>query len=202
MKVLLVNPPIPKTYYNTEFYLPLSLLYIAAVLRQNGEEVKILDLKIYSNLRIADFDAFYSQKIIDTVSDFKPEMIGFGCLYSGQFPDILRYSELLKSKNKDIPIVMGGIHPTLYPREILTNCPSIDFIVIGEGEDSFIRFINEYKSGRKHFDDIDGFAYRADNKINIKCKMRFIENLDSLPFPAYDLVNMYDYDVDTSDWFN
>ena len=202
MKILLVNPPVPLNYYNREFYIPPSLVYLGAVLQKNGEEVRILDLK---TIKLKDPSALYrvcEKELIDTISNFKPELIGFTCLYSGYFPDILKFSNLVKEKFNDIPIVIGGIHPTIYAKEILTNCPAIDWVVLSEGEESVIQLVNTLKSRRREFDTIDGFAFRRGKEVIINPKTHYIQDLDAMPFPAYNLINIKDYYVDTSNWHN
>lgn len=206
MKILLVNPPIPFSYYNREYYIPSSLVYLAAVLKQNGEEVKILDLKIFSgsegSRNSEESYKFYEKKLVNTVAGFKPELIGFGCLYSGQFRDVLRFTELIKKKFKNLPIMLGGIHASIYPREILDNCPSIDWVVIGEGENTIVELVNTVKAGEFKFERINGFAYRKDGGVFINPKSQFIEELDNIPFPAYELIDLRGYYVDTRQWHN
>ncbi len=63
MRILLVNPPIPASYYNTEFYLPSGLLYLAAVLRDQGNQVRILDMKTFALDPCADPQVVYDAKI-------------------------------------------------------------------------------------------------------------------------------------------
>jgi len=202
MKILLINPPVPLTYYNREFYPSLSMLYLGSVLKKNGEEVKILD---FNTIKLGDSvnpQKIYEDILVDTVSTFQPALIGCGCLFSGNFPDVLKFSTLCKNRFKNIPIVIGGIHPTLYPYEILTNCSFIDWIIMGEGEDTIVQLVKTIKSNRSDFDKIEGFAYRKNGKIFANPKTHFIENLDSIPFPAYELINLKDYYVDTSNWYN
>ena len=103
MKVLLVNPPMPRGYYNKEFYLPLSLLYLGAVLKRNGDEPKILDFKIFTDKHVDSNAEFFDDKLMEAVNDFKPELIGFGSLFSGEFPNALNFSRLVKSKYSGIP---------------------------------------------------------------------------------------------------
>jgi len=201
MKTLLVNPPIPVTFYNREYYLPSGLLYIGAVLQKEGGDVKLLDLKIFQGKGQEPSEEFYESKLIEILQDFQPDLIGIGSLFSGNFPDILRISRRAKQEKEHIPIVIGGIHPTLYAKEILENCPSIDYIVLGEGENSIIEFVKAIKKNR-NFDEIDGFAFRRDGKIIVNSKKKYIENIDIIPFPAYDLVNLEDYYTDTSNWHN
>ena len=65
-------------------------------------------------------------------------MIGLNCLFSGVFPDVLEFAKLIKQKRPDIKIALGGIHATTFPNEILSNCNDIDYIAIGEGENSIV----------------------------------------------------------------
>jgi len=202
MRILLVNPPIPLEYYNREFYLPSSLLYMGAVLQKNGEDVRVLDLKPFSAKGILDPYKFYDQTLINAVSEFKPDLIGFGCLYSGSFPDVLRFSALVKKEFGNIPVMAGGIHFTIYASQILDKCPSIDWIVLGEGEEAVIQVVNAVKNKSRGFDNIDGFAFRKNGKGVVNPKTRYIEDLDTVPFPAYNLIDIKDYYVDTSNWHN
>src|SRR3989339_796369 len=202
MKILLVNPPVPETYYNREFYVPSGLLYLASVLKKNGEEVKLLDLKCPKYESKINRHKHFEEILIDTVASYKPYIIGFGCLFSGNFPDVLKFTETTKKAFSNIPIIIGGIHPTIYPEKILGNCPSIDWLILGEGEQAIVQLINTIKNKSFEFDKIDGFAYRNNGKIFVNPKKCFIENIDTIPFPAYDIIDLKDYYIDTSDWYN
>ena len=202
MKILLVNPPNPDNYYNKEVYLPSALLYLAAAAQENGSEVKILDLKspIYANIPESKTD--YEKLLVENIDLFQPDILGFGCLFSGNFPQVLKLSEASKSKFPKIPVITGGIHPTIYAKEILENCPSVDWVILGEGEETFVQFIDMYKNKNFNFEKIDGFAYRKNGETMVNRKIKFIMNPDTIPFPAYELVNLRDYYVDTSGWHN
>ena len=202
MKILLVNPPQPAVWYNNEFYPPSSLLYLAAMLKRNNEEVKILDMKTFPLPNSDSRQDFYENILVKTLSDFVPDLIGFGCLFSGNFPDILRFSVVCKERFAEIPTIAGGIHLTIYASDILTHCPSIDWIIVGEGEESVVQLVNTIKTKRFEFDKIDGFAYRKNGKVIVNRKYNYIKDLDSIPFPAYDLINIKDYYVDSSAWNN
>ncbi len=207
MKILLIYPPIPRSFYNREFYLPSSLLYLGAVLRENKEKVKLLDFRTHQKRELETKgrdlqEGYYEGKLIETISDFKPELIGFGGLFSGNFLDILKLSKTAKKEFPEIPIVMGGAHASMYPREILENCPSLDGLILGEGEESMVQFVNIIKNNCFEFDKIDGFAFRKNGKPVINPKKHYIEDVDDIPFPAYDLINLEDYYEDTSGWHN
>jgi len=202
MKILLVNPPIPAAWYNDEFYLPSSLLYLGAQLQKNGDDVKILDLKAIKIPRGDASKIFYDKTLLDTISKFEPDLIGFGCLFSGNFPDALRLSKLCKENFGDIPIVAGGIHFTIYAEEILENCSSIDWIALGEAEETLVELVNKVKERDYNFSGIQRFAYRKNGKVVVNPGEHYISDPDAIPFPAYDLVNLKDYYTDTSFWHN
>jgi magnesium-protoporphyrin IX monomethyl ester (oxidative) cyclase len=200
MRILLVNPPNPANYYNQEVYLPSSLLYIASALIEKGHELRLLDLKSpkYKN----NNQTGHEELFIQAVASFSPDLIGFGCLFSGNFTQLLRLSVLSKERFPQVPVIIGGIHPTIYALEILANCSSIDWIILSEGEESIVDFIDVFKEGRSDFSKIDGFAYKNSGKIYINPKTKFIKDADSIVFPAYNLVDLADYYVDTSLWHN
>lgn len=200
MKALLINPPIQRTFHNREFYLPCSLLALGATLQEENHKVELLDFRKFQKDKDPPED-FYGEKLVERISEFQPDFIGIGCLFSGYFPDLLKLSEIAKEKYPEIPNIIGGIHPTLYARDILENCPTLDHIVLGEGEDTIIDFIKALR-GKMDFNDIDGFAFRDQGVVKVNPKERFIENLDGLPMPAYNLINIEDYYVDTSTWHN
>ena len=203
MKILLVNPPVPVTYYNREYYIPLSSVYLAAALRAHGEEIEILDMNVIDIGDVEDARVAHDERLLDTISRFGPDLIGLTCLFSGNFPDTHRYSIKCKERFPDIPIIVGGIHFTIHAKQILENCPTFDWIAMSEAEDTIIDFVEAFKSGRSaDYSHIDGLSYRHEGGIIIRHKKNFIQDCDTIPFPAYDSVNISDYYVDTSHWHN
>lgn len=202
MRILLVNSPNPPYYYNKEVYLPSSLLYLSAVLQKNGDEVKLLDLKSPKHQTTNNKQTYYETLMIKTISLFHPELIGFGSLFSGNFPQLLKLSKVSKEHYSTIPIIIGGIHPTIYAEQILKNCPFIDWIVLGEGEETIVQFVNMLKEKSDGFEKIDGFAFRKNERVIVNPKTGLIKDPDTIPFPAYNLVDLKDYYVDTSNWHN
>jgi len=207
MKILLVNPPIPHNFYNREFYLPSSFLYIGAVLQKNGEDVKLMDFKTIQSKYLKETKkdpdySIYENKLADLINNYNPDLIGLGGLISANFKDMLRFSELAKKTSPTTPIVIGGAHATMYPKEILENCNSIDWLILGEGETSTTQLVEMLKNKNYDFDEIEGFAYRKGKEIKIKKRTNFIKNLDELPMPAYNLIDLKDYYEDTNAWHN
>jgi radical SAM superfamily enzyme YgiQ (UPF0313 family) len=182
MKTLLINPPYP---YAEVPVMPMGLLYLAAVLEQNGHEVEVFDLLVSRCSR---------EKIRDKIEKYRPDIVGTTSV-TLNFPgssDILKYC---KSLNKGIITIIGGPHVTFTPVETLTEAPWIDIVVRGEGERTMLDIV----SGKK-LAEIEGIAYR-DKKDGIKLtgERRLIENLDELPQPARHLFPLSRYHaLDTS----
>ncbi|MGA1868162.1 MAG: B12-binding domain-containing radical SAM protein [bacterium] len=205
MRVLLINPSILDILPNKEYIPPSSLLYLGAVLVRHGVEVEILDLNIYKpwqkNLGSEQFNE--EDVVLQHISTFKPLLIGFGCLFSGQFSAILKYSERIRREFEKIPIVIGGMHPTLFAKEIIQHCPSIDYVVIGEGEEQIVNLIEVITQGNMDYlSHCNGIAYRKDGQVIVQPKTHYIKNLDELPFPAYELIDFKNYSHSTSHWHN
>lgn len=203
MRVLLVNPQIPRSFYNREFHVPAGVLAVASVLQRNGEEVRILDLKCLQHKHPETGDDGYDREFLKVAGDFRPEMIGFGGLFSGNFRDVLRMSRLSKQDFPQIPVIMGGVHPVMFAGDILKNCPSFDWLTLGEADDTIVELVNMLKKKDFFFDRLQGFACRGnDGTPQVVPRRKYIDDLDKLPFPAYDLIDFADYDVDTSGWHN
>lgn len=188
MKILLVYPPFTEIYGKYKpaakiaaIYPPLGLLYIAAVL-QDKHKVKILDMEV-DNLSANDF-----KKVL---SSFKPDVVGITST-TPLHHQVIKLFEIAKNKDSKIITIAGGPHPTSLPEETLQECKAIDFIVIGEGEVTIQELLKNLTKN-KNFSHIEGIAYRNKDKVIITQKRPLIENLDSLPFPARNLIKNEKY---------
>ncbi|MHC4741190.1 MAG: B12-binding domain-containing radical SAM protein [Planctomycetota bacterium] len=119
MDTLLVN-----VSKKTEVRLPQGLLYLASAIHSEGHKVTILDEALSSN----------SEKFLGKIIDSKADIIGFS-VYSvpWQLKRIEEISSILKDKRPSTPIIWGGWHPTLYPRQSILN-RNVDIVVRGPGE--------------------------------------------------------------------
>jgi radical SAM superfamily enzyme YgiQ (UPF0313 family) len=204
MTVLLINPSLRDFEPNKEYTPPLSILYLAGILQHYGIEVTILDLSAHKPWESdLGWERFSEEKIMERVAKDQPSLIGFTCIFSGQFPSIRHCSKQIRSEYKEIPIVIGGTHPTLYAKEIITNCPAIDYVVIGEGEEQIVALSRAiYAKDLNSLSDLEGIAYRHNGQVVVHPKRHFIENLDELPLPAYNLIKLEDYYHPVSHWHN
>lgn len=152
--VCLINPPQTQLYQPLA-YIPLGLAYIAAVLEDNGFSVVVDNL---------------ANSSIGCVSD--ADIYGITCATS-TYDEVVKISKALKHDDKRV--VVGGIHPSIFPEETLHEC-GCDHVVIGDGEYSFLDILNGVQS--------DPFIIREPT-----------HNLDDLPFPAR---HLFDNVVDTT----
>lgn len=191
MKVLLIYPQgiaLPGEVYFES--MPLGVAYLAAVLEKQNHQVKIIDAQIEEREATKKADGFLNigmswQCLERKIKEFSPEIIGISNLFSIQFPNVQRIAALVK-KIKSIPVIVGGAHPSALPKEVLSD-RNIDFVVIGEGEETLRDLLGCLQSG-KDFSELDGLAYRRDSQIIINPKTKYISDLDKLPFPARHLL--------------
>lgn len=108
------------------------------------------------------------------------------------FLEAVEIAQNLKQINPTIPICLGGSHASTVKEDVLKEFP-FDFAVYGEGEQTFSELINFIK-GKTELKNIDGLIYH-DKKGNIILNRarQIIKDIDSIPFPSYDLFNMDRY---------
>ena len=105
--------------------------------------------------------------------------------------EMRQMATLVKEINKEIPVVVGGAHPSSLPEYVLRN-NSIDFVVVGEGETTFSELI-KILSLKGDLKRIDGLMYKEHGTVIQNAPRKFIEDLNSLPFPAWHLLPLESY---------
>jgi radical SAM superfamily enzyme YgiQ (UPF0313 family) len=181
IKILLINPSkLSNVGFDAIPSYPLGLLYLAAVLRRAGHKVKIIDFYIY--------DIQYSDLNI-IISKYKPDLIGLTAV--SRFYNEMR--RICRAITSDIPIVLGGVHPSSLP-ELTLRENKAKFIIIGEGEMTILELAEHIEKGGD-LSKIKGLAYKNNGKIIINDPREPIENLNGLPFPAWDLLRLKSYNT-------
>ncbi len=182
MRVLLIQPPLVP--FGTMLAPNLGLAIIAAVLEQDGFEVKIIDAAA-ENLTI--------DNIVAQAVKFRPDLVGAG----GQTPishlSLEIFSRLKLEVSPRIITIAGGPHFSFTAEESLQTCPHLDIVVRGEAEYT-MRELCQRLDANQPITNVAGITYRSANGIAIKNPDRpQITDLDSLPFPAWHLfpVNKY-----------
>lgn len=196
-KVMLINPSntMPADSIR-RLGTPLGLLYLGAVLKENNYEVDILDSTCegYFNTETKGDYITYGltdKEIIERIKASKPDIVGISSMFSAHQHNAIHHCDLVKSIDKDIVVILGGIHPSLFPEESINN-KSVDFVIMGEGEERLIKLLKMLEEGKTDF-DFDGVAYKKGNKVIINPMLHRIENLDELPFPDNDLIDFERY---------
>ncbi len=182
----------------------LSLLCLAAALRQGGHDPNILDLNMLQPDEGVDPDSFYIQAVLDQAHDSQAGWVGINCLLSEHFPFVRKLATALKEDQQDRAIAIGGIHPTLFAEDIVRNCPDIDAVVLGEGESQAVGLSEAWQSGpSKNLNHIAGITFVDHKNDTISTpRKKFLKDLDQLATPAWDLFNLPDYFTDHSTWYN
>jgi len=196
MNVVLVFPPITvedrygKSVRNVGGVLPpLGLAYIASFLEAHDHCVNIID---------GQASMMSMEQLAEQVSGMKPDVVGLSALT----PTIHRANQAataIRKKCPEINIVMGGHHPSLFPTETITRNQDVDIVCIGEGEHTMLELTRALESN-EGLSEVRGIAFRDGNKIRQNSPREFIEDLDSLPFPARHLLPMKAYRPLPNQW--
>ena len=195
MKVLLINPParFVKGSSRPRLGIPIGLLSVAGLLEKE-HEVKVYDtkasLKIERHGNELHFgDSF--EAIKDRISRERPDVVGISNPYTVYSETARKVAQTVKDVDRGIKVVAGGPHATIAPGEFLAD-NNTDFVVMREGEFPFL-YILRHLDGEEKLEKIGNIAYKERGRIRISEKEEFIQDLDSIPFPAYHLVDMEVY---------
>lgn len=179
--VLLIYPP----YTYPKKSPPLGLGYIAAVLEKDGYSVKIIDMSA--------LDMGY-EDLQRQVKKAKPKLAGISFM-TNQYQEAVNVSGIIKDIDKHIPIIAGGPHVSALPKEILTT-GSVDIAVMGEGERTVLELANILLNGKnRELRTVDGIAYKRQGRIYVNKPRELIDDLDSIPLPAWHLLPVNRYSV-------
>ncbi|MBN2476572.1 MAG: radical SAM protein [Pirellulales bacterium] len=172
--VVLVYPPGRRLDYQ------LSLPSLAAVVREAGYSVKIIDATA------EDLDLL---ACCERVQAHGPRIIGVSIPFTNFADSAVALLEQLRKDQPDAILLCGGVHVTLLPEEIAPHC---DAVVLGDGEETLLDLLNEVDGGRPSEFSTKGIAYWKDGRI-VRTEQRPLPDLNVLPPPAWDLVPLQYY---------
>jgi len=198
-KVLLFIPPAftLKNSLDINPLPPLGLGYIAAVLQQQGVEVKIVDTLMmgwHNRVKACDNVIRIGLSLEDIqriIVDYAPDMVGVNSLFTKQRNNAHEIFRLAKNINPNIITVAGGAHPTVLPEMVLAD-DNVDFVVLGEGENTILDIIKIIE-GKGDGLQLDGIGLKQDGKSIVFPKTKFIQDVDDIPFPAWDVMSLENY---------
>lgn len=206
--ILLIDPPwyaLQNIFYTRVSY---GLASLAAVLKNNGHNCVIYDGEFqilkppYSNEGIfIDFDLYCSnlndnsliwrktwENIKRIIINFNPLIIGV-TIPTAKYLIAVKITSRIKKEFPHITIVVGGPHPTIQPLGIIRE-PSIDIVVKGEGEHSFLELVSAIEN-EKEIKNIAGITFKLNSNILDNPVREYIGEIDELPFPAWELTYKY-----------
>jgi len=151
-----------------EIRIPLGLLTIATPLDIAGYKVKIIDQRV---------EKYWKKILLDELKK-EPICVGISSMTGPQIKYALEVSKLVK-QNSNIPVVWGGVHPSLLPEQTLKN-DFVDIVVQGEGEETFYELVRALKD-KSTLNGIKGIWYKEDGKLKRNPPRPFID-LNQQPF--------------------
>ena len=172
----------------------LGVQYLSSVLKKNGHETfMVFDPALFNDkywLTVNSLSKFFDQKkeVIDKVVSLNPDLVAFSV-----FTDCYKWASFIakgvKQKLPNVPTIFGGIHPTSVPEEVIME-DFVDYVGIGEGEDSLLEFVNKLGKGEdvRHIPGI--WAKDTNNGLIYKNPIRVLsDDIDSIPFPDKEMFN-------------
>ena len=171
LKIQFFTPPFKKRGSNPNWsYPPLGVLYLASYVRKlyEGLEFKVTDAQLKGE-----------EKSLEEFHAFQPDLVGVS-FATPHAAAAYRFIDKLKEVAPGILVVCGGAHPSAAPDDVLARSGA-DIVVAGEGERAFAAIVSDFKEGR----------IKVGDKRTVIGSL--IENLDDIPLPARDLVDISQY---------
>lgn len=182
MRILMVkgssfNREVPQYSY------PLGLMYLAAYLREHepGHELELLDLRCHRNAY---------EVLKRRLSEWKPDVVAISAL-TCEAESLHTSAGMAREENPGSVVIVGGPHISACTSDVIED-GNIDILVIGEGERTFTELISRISQGRD-LAGTPGTAYRKEGEVLWEDPGEPIEDLDTIPFPAWDLVDIGTY---------
>ena len=181
-KIALVNPPTLKGVYHHQLFLPIGLAYLAAVLKAKHHEVKVIDCPAM------EID---HEKLKAKISSFEPDVVGITSM-TPTIKSTLMSAYAAKEACPAAVTALGGPHATFMDRQILEQEAAVDVVVRGEGEQTLLEMAKNIAHS-KSLHKVEGITIRHGDQIIQTPNRAFIQNLDDLPYPAYDYFQLDKY---------
>ncbi len=180
MKIALIAPPFPLEEAPSP---PLGLCYVAAVFKEAGAEVIILDYIV---------EQYSKESMSKSLDEFQPDAVGITSV-TMNFKGAAKIIKDVKEYNPDIVTVFGGPHVTFDAPDTLKKYPEVDIVALGEAELT-IRELTPVIKKPDLWKNVEGIAFLDDdNKLVNNGRREFIKDLDTLPLPARELLPIARY---------
>ncbi|OIO35451.1 MAG: hypothetical protein AUJ74_06220 [Candidatus Omnitrophica bacterium CG1_02_44_16] len=179
----------------------MALMYLSGYLKKNGEDTRIIDETLKDQIRDKKFVTnrsnllnLITDSIISRVKDLPTDIIGITC-YTPEIYEVEQLAKKIRIVKPDATIIVGGIHPTLYPQDLLGPDSLIDFVVVGEGELTLLELVRAIRSGKSDYSCIDGIGFfdKSSLRIVVTKNRPLVKDLDEISDPDYRDLDMNFY---------
>lgn len=153
-----------------------------------------LGIKVDFREYLLDFDKTPSQEIEDGLKfiENSSRIIGIGC-HSIHLPFVVRLSQEIKRRFPEKLVILGSVGPSVVAKPLMERIKEIDAIVVGEAELNLPRLVKCLLTGSVDLAGIEGVVFRKNGKVIVNQPTKRIDNLDCLPLPAYDRLDIERY---------
>ncbi len=174
--------------------MPLGIAYLGAVLEKDGFDVTLIDgAALAPASRVAESKYLVGATPIEIAASVvaaKPDLIGISCPFTTRYHLFQECVKAIRERLTSVPIIAGGIHPTLFYERVLIN-DHCDLVILGEGEATLLELSKRFRDGAGiEPEGLDGVAWQHNGEINVVPRTSYIEDLDTLPQPARHLLPM------------
>jgi anaerobic magnesium-protoporphyrin IX monomethyl ester cyclase len=199
VRIQLVHPPVyvnPKAWTALRPAPPLGLAYIAGALQAAGHSVTVIDAlaaapdEIVREGRVMRLGLAPDEIVARIVAD--TEVVGITGMWSFSWPVVRELIRRVKAARPDVVVVCGGEHFSGLPEWSMQQAP-IDYVVLGEGEETVVELVGALERGECAPASIPGLAWRDGQTIRRNEPRPRIREIDAIPFPAWALFDLEAY---------
>lgn len=149
---------------------PLSIFCLGSYLEQHGVDVEYFDERIHKK-----------RDLFAPFNKTSPMLIGISSMTGYQIKRGLELCKLIRKYNPGVPVVWGGIHPSMQPEQTLSS-EYVDFVIKGEGEATLLELCKNLADGGKDFSAVNGLLWKKNGSPVVNKERKFLD-VDKLPFP-------------------
>ncbi|MDD5544571.1 MAG: radical SAM protein [Acidobacteriia bacterium] len=164
--------------------IPIGLTMIAAVAERLNHEVEILDLALDKKQDEAD------RRLTAKLQEKKFDLVGLTAM-TVEYEAAVRVARRVKQFDPQIPIVFGGQHPSIKAAEMVSE-DFCDYVVKGEGENVFSELVTALSLAGS-LENVKGLVFKSGERVVETPPQELIQDLDTLPYPAYHLLEVERY---------
>ena len=152
-----------------------AVVLLFPILKNYGVTVEVLE---------ANLDNLTPEQVKERIKIFKPHIYGISNLSIEYWKAAHLMAQLAKEVDRDITVIMGGVHATTLPERVVED-KNVDYLILGEGEIRLPKFLDIIQEDKPDFTQMEGVAFRENGKVVVQPNKDFVWDLDVFPLPDY-----------------